>query len=110
MAETMNTQQSTSSAQPAKNPSTRPNTAVTHANEVPALDIARLRLMNAKAMPNMISPHTRTAAGDSVPAVPMMVELVISTLYAGAVPAMPMMTDSTVPSELAFRVVLLMPG
>lgn len=80
MADTMNTQHSTSSAQPAKKPSARPNTMLTHEYEVPALARARFMLMNAYAMPNMMSPHTRMLAGDCVPAVPMMVEVVISML------------------------------
>ena len=45
-----------------------------------ALASALLRLMKAKAMPNMISPQARMLAGDSTPAVAMMVEVVISML------------------------------
>src|SRR5689334_5860504 len=74
MAETMNTQHSTSNAQPAKKPSKRPNTMQTQEYDVPALASARLRWMNAKAMPNMMSPQVSTLAGDSTPAVATIVE------------------------------------
>src|SRR5262245_34002346 len=80
MADTINTQQSTSSAHPAKKPGMRPRTMDTHAYEVPALAMARFRWMKANVMPNIASPQTRMLAGASVPAVPISVEVVISML------------------------------
>src|SRR5574337_1032170 len=101
IADTMNTQHNTSSDQPAKKPSVRPNTIATHAYEVPALASARFMWMNANAMPNMIRPQASTLAGDSTPAVAMIVDVVISMLYAGAVPATPITTDSDRPKAPA---------
>ncbi len=103
IADTIKIQQSTKSAQPAKNPAVFPKIILTHEYEVPAFAEILLRLINANVIPNIIIPHTKIVAGESRPAVATSVEVVISILYAGAVPAIHMTMDSQIPRVQAAR-------